>query len=323
MGGILDIYRSGKPVKALYYCGWLLRRLVPRSVRRARLRRLVRTWEQRPDADYIRRRVEFNCPLTPGTPLPPGAEEIHSLRPGRAPSAYYIDMERLTAYFPRGLKCHWTPGDIFHNPPVPSLIKARRLDEPGADNCVLLPLNRVRHFPMPHDHIPFEAKEPVLFFRGKIGDKPARIRFFEQYHSHPGMDLGDTSRHPVRPEWGAKKVSIAAHFRYRYILILEGNDVATALQWCMGSNCVPVMTRPAVEHILMHSALVPGVHYIEIAPDFSDVEEKLAYYNAHPAEARAIAEASRAWYAPYRNRRRELLIALLTLHRYFRATGQM
>lgn len=320
---LIDMYRSGKPVKALYYCGWLARRLVPRSFRRARMRRWLRTWQARPDADYIRDRVDFYCRLKPGATLPEAAEPVHALDRSRGKRVYYIDMERWMAYFPSRLRVAFQPGDVYANPRVPTVIKAARLDDDCRENAVILPLNRVRHFPRPHDNIPFSQKEPVLFFRGKIADKPLRIRFFERWHGTPGMDLGDTSRHPLRPEWGASKVSIASHFRYRFILVLEGNDVGSALQWVMGSNCVPVMTRPFVEHWLMHSRLVPGVHYVEIAPDFSDVQEKLTWYLAHPDQAEAIAAASREWYAQFADSRRELLIALLTLHRYFTATSQM
>lgn len=316
------MYRSGKPVKALYYCGWLMRRLVPKPLKRALLRRRLRTWTSRPDATYINSRVDFYCRIPEGSTLPPTAEPIHALDRSRGHRVYYIDMERLLAYFPSHLKIAMQPDDVFTNPDCPTLIKARRLDCQGADNAVILPLNRVRHFPHPHDNIPCSRKKPILFFRGKIADKPCRIRFFELYHGHPLTDLGDTARHPLRPEWGAKKVSIAAHFQYKFILVLEGNDVGSALQWVMGSNCVPVMTRPAVEHWLMHSRLVPGKHYIEIAPDFSDVEQKLHYYTQHPDEAEAIAHASKEWYAQFASRSRELLISHLVLQRYFERTGQ-
>jgi hypothetical protein len=91
----------------------------------------------------------------------------------------------------------------------------------------------------------------------------------------------------------------------------------------MGSNCVPVMTAPQVTHWLMHSLLVPGKHYIEVAPDFSDLDEKLRYYNAHPQEAERIAQESKLWYSQFSNRKRERLIARLTVAQYFNITGQL
>lgn len=319
----MDIYRSGKPVKAVYYCSRLLRRLVPGRWRRRCLQRWLREWPEREDAEYIRRRVEHYCRLGRGAVLPESAEGVHALDRSRGKRVYYIDMERWMAYFPSRLRVCFQPGDVYANPRVPTVIKARRLDDAGGDMAVVLPLNRVRHFPHPHDNIAFADKKPVLFFRGKIADKPLRIRFFEQWYGHEGFDLGDTSRHPLRPEWGAAKVSIASQFKYRFILVLEGNDVGSALQWVMGSNCVPVMTRPCVEHWLMHSLLIPGVHYVEIAADFSDVADKLRYYTEHPEKAEAISRASREWYAQFADKKRELLIELLTLQRYFEATGQL
>ena len=63
--GLLSMYRGGKPVKALYYCGWILRRLRPRVLLRHRLRRLLRTWEERADASELRVRVRHYCPAEP------------------------------------------------------------------------------------------------------------------------------------------------------------------------------------------------------------------------------------------------------------------
>lgn len=321
--GLRDMYRGGKPVKLLYYCGWLIRRLRPRFLLRRKLRRLLATWQTRADAPLLADRARFYCPAAPGSlTLPPDAESIHCLDRSRGKRVYFIDIERYLAYFPPHLRICFQPGDVYSNPSRPSVIKARRLDDGNALMATVFNLNRVRHFPRPHDPIPFAAKQPVVFFRGKITDKPGRIRFFERWFDSPLTDLGDTSRVPVRPEWGAEKISVASHFRYQYILVLEGNDVGSSLQWVMGSNCVPVMTRPKVEHWLMHSRLVPGVHYIEIADDFSDLEEKLRWYMAHPGEAEKIARASKEYYSQFLDRRRERDISLLTLARYFEATGQ-
>lgn len=315
--------RAGKPSHFLYYVSWVLRQLVPKAVRRARMRRLLRTWQTRPDADYIRERVQFYCPLDPAHPVAPGpyAVPASALRRRSMQSAYYIDFTRLMDYFPSRSRAHMVPGDTLRNPSGVSLIKARRLG-PGSEHCTLLPLDYIRHFPRPVDTMPFAAKKPQLIFRGKITGKPARIAFFERFHGHPLLDMADTSPVPVRPEWGGPKISITAHFDYRYVLVLEGNDVASCLGWVMGSGCIPVMCRPTCEHWLMHSRLVPGVHYIEVRPDFTDLAEKIEYYNEHPDQARAIARASTQYYAQFADRRRERLIALLTLARHLQATGQ-
>ncbi len=207
-------------------------------------------------------------------------------------------------------------GDTFENPEVPVLCKARRLDD-KIDNCVLFNMDKYRHFTNINDNIPFEEKANVLFFRGEIHGKPHRIRFFEKWANHPNFNIGDISRNWQSP-WSATKVSIPEHFRYKYILVLEGNDVATSLQWVCESNCIPVMIRPTVESWIMHGAMISGVHYIEISPDFCDVADKIDYYNSHQDEARRISKASKEWIKQFSDSKRENIISYLVAERYCR-----
>ena len=52
----------------------------------------------------------------------------------------------------------------------------------------------------------------------------------------------------------------------------------------MSSNSIAVMPKPTIETWFMESKLEGGKHYIEIAPDYHDLEAKLTYYIAHPEE---------------------------------------
>ena len=49
----------------------------------------------------------------------------------------------------------------------------------------------------------------------------------------------------------------------------------------MSSNSVAVMPRPKYESWFMEGRLQPGVHYIEIKDDYSDLEDKIQYYSTH------------------------------------------
>jgi hypothetical protein len=44
-------------------------------------------------------------------------------------------------------------------------------------------------------------------------------------------------------EWVKPKISIYDHLKYRYIMSLEGNDVASNLKWIMSSNSIAVTPR--------------------------------------------------------------------------------
>ena len=173
-----------------------------------------------------------------------------------------------------------------------------------------------------NDRLRFADKDSRAIFRGVVRAKPKRIALFEKFFGRPGFDLGDTSSRPVRPEWSVGKISIHDHLRHRYILCIEGNDVASNLKWVMSSNSLAVMPRPQYETWFQEGLLVPGVHYAEIRPDYEDLPEKVAWYDAHPEEAERIIAAAHAWVARFSDPARERLVSLRVLDRYFAGTGQ-
>ena len=72
----------------------------------------------------------------------------------------------------------------------------------------------------------------------------------------------------------------------------------------------------------MEASLIPDYHYVAIKPDYSDLEERLQYYIDHPDEAEAIVRHAHEYIAQFMDRRREKLISLLVLEKYFRNTRQ-
>lgn len=320
MGKIVDRWRSGRPVNLFFVMKNLSLMAMPRAWHRWRRRRLTRGWEQRPDADYIRSRVDLYCLPTEPFNLQADALEGREIRLGHFHLRSVFDLQRTLRGFSSRARVGYQNGDVWKNAAWPSLTKARRM-ESGAENAVLLKLDSTRMFYHPHDNIPTLEKIPQLLFRGEIHGKPRRVQFFEQWAGHPLFNLGDTTRKNPS-EWQAPGMSVAEHFRYRYILALEGNDFSSCLQWVMASNCIPVMPRPTVDTWLMQSRMEPGVHYIEIAPDFSDAAERIEWYNAHPEEAERIARESKRWAAQFDDARRERLIQTLVVEKYLRLTGQ-
>ena len=69
----------------------------------------------------------------------------------------------------------------------------------------------------------------------------------------------------------------------------------------------------------MEGTLIPGYHYVEVKPDLSDIEEKMDYYTSHPDEAEAIIRHAHEYVDQFRDRRREEIISLLVLEKYFDA----
>jgi len=78
--------------------------------------------------------------------------------------------------------------------------------------------------------------------------------------------------------------TIKAQLRYKFLICIEGNDVASGLKWMLQSNSVVMMPRPTASSWLMEDTLEPFVHYMPLADDFSDAEELFDWAVSHEAE---------------------------------------
>jgi AsnA-type aspartate--ammonia ligase len=105
-----------------------------------------------------------------------------------------------------------------------------------------------------------------------------------------------------------EKKTIREHLDYKFIMALEGNDVASNLKWVMSSNSLAVMTRPTCETWFMEGTLVAGYHYVEVKEDFSDLPEKLQYYIEHPEQAEDIIRHAHEYVRQFQDKERENLI---------------
>lgn len=155
-------------------------------------------------------------------------------------------------------------GDITKVPPHPAILKSRPITGDNR-NSVLLNLDKARHFNFLEDDMSFRDKQHMSIFRGHVGKKPHRIKFMEMYY---GSEICDARIIPsgseFPPEWICKPIPFKAHLAYKYILALEGNDVASNLKWVMSSNSLAVMPRPVYETWFMEGTLIPDYHYVEI-----------------------------------------------------------
>lgn len=324
---------GGKNSKFLFFAGGTLSMLVPSAPFRARRGKLLAEIASHPEREDIEKRAAYYCKLGPasgrlppeGSALPDGVSVLSRIGDYRFPDkkrAYFFDLRRWLRYFPKDRLFAARPGDAIKVPAVPALLKSRPIACDNA-NSVLLKLNSIRHFIYVDNDIPFGQKDDTAIFRGKIRLKPKRLDLFEKHFGAPGLDLGATWQEGLeRPEWVAPLMSLKGQLRHKFILCIEGTEVSSNLKWVMSSNSVAVMPRPEFETWFLEGWLVPGVHYIEIAPDYSDLQEKLAWYRARPEECEKIVQAAHAHVARFRDDRRERLVSLLTLDRYFKAVGE-
>lgn len=241
-------------------------------------------------------------------------------------SAYFFDTYEYTRLMPKGLMWAFNPGDINYLFPVPEITKSRLITKDDSNrNNVLLNLDKCRHFVFINDPFMWEDKMGKVLFRGACHGKPRRENFMRMFFDNPLFNIRDTAKDSSNPpEWQQQKeMTLYDHLSFRYIMALEGNDVASNLKWVMSSNSCAVMPRPTCETWFMEGKLIPGYHYIEIREDYSDLIDKIQYYEAHPEEAQAIVEHAHQWCAQFQDQQTEDIVALKVLEKYFRMTGQI
>lgn len=331
---ILYKLSSGKPNKFLNFLSGFAGQMVPRIYYRQRLTQLLAEAQRRTDYEEMLRRVDYYIKVS--KPFTVGADrcqrerswlfftgETRAFRRNTFHTAYFLDQYDVTRYFPATLRWNFLPGDVYFTPDTPTVVKSRLLTADNT-NAVLLKLDKLRHFLFVDDPVPFRAKQDRAIFRGKIRQSRLRTAFLERYFDHPLCDCGVVGRNEGCPDrWMTAKKTIRQHLDYKFIMAIEGNDVASNLKWVMSSNSVAVMPQPTCETWFMEGTLKPDYHYIEVRPDFADLDEKLHYYIAHPEEAEAIIAHAHEYVAPFRDRQREEILQLMVLQRYFQLSGQL
>ncbi|QOI98905.1 MAG: lipopolysaccharide biosynthesis protein [Flammeovirgaceae bacterium] len=306
--------------KFLYYATGFARLLLPPQFFRLNLKnKLAQASEF--DTDYIRFRTNYYNKLTVPVKLPETTPALTALKLKKKQKVYFFDTQEYLRYFTGQLKASFRFGDIREVPEIPSLLKSRPITDDNV-NSVLLKLNKVRHFIYTNDKKPFASKKNMLVGRGGI-TRPHRIKFYEMYFSHPLCNIGQTNRWGKNDHWIKERLTIDEQLDYKFILCLEGNDVASNLKWVMSSNSLAVMPKPKFETWFMEGTLIPNHHYIQIKDDYSDLEERLTYYINHPEECLTIIHNANEYVAQFKNKKREDIISLLVLEKYFFKTGQL
>ncbi|MGE8105775.1 glycosyl transferase family 90 [Allorhizobium sp. NPDC080224] len=299
-----------------YYAAGITRHAVPREWYLQRCRQILGELEASPELEELMRRANYYnrlppCSVEPGTRL--NAVD-------RAQSRYYFDLDEYLRYFPCRLKVDYLFGDVTWVPNTPSIVKSRPTGGENG-NSVLLNLDKLRHFRLCADDTPWEKKKPMAVWRGALNN-PLRMELLRRHHESAFADVGHIGE--TKDGVQAKGfLSPQDQMGYRYILSIEGFDVATNLKWIMASRSVCVMPKGRYETWFMEGGLIPDHHFVEVRPDFSDLEDKIAELERNPQWAQDIVANANAYVASFCDRKTERKISLLVLQKYFEATGQL
>ena len=304
--------------KLLHYLRHLLIYLAPRGRYRRRLGAMLRAAGTQDSAE-VEGRVNYYNKLAEPFALGPDAAPFRA-SPFMRRRNYYMDLYAYTRYFDPSLRLYYVFGDVWEVPERPSIVKARPIEGDNA-RSVLFNLNKVRHFVFVSDAKPFASKLDKLVWRGNAFQENRR-RFLSQYFAHPLCDVGHA--HDSEPDnpWRRPPLTIREQLRHKFVLSMEGNDVATNLKWIMASNSLCFMAKPRRESWFMEGRLAPDHHYVLLRDDYSDLPDKMKHYSANTAEALRIVANAHRYVAQFGDPAREDLVSLLVLKKYFDLSGQ-
>ena len=96
--------------------------------------------------------------------------------------------------------------------------------------------------------------------------------------------------------------------------------MATNLKWILNSNSLCIMPRPRFETWFLEGRLRAGVHYAELADDFSNLQQLFDHYEQHPEEALAIIRQANAYTRQFKNTQAEVMLSQHVCQAYFAAT---
>jgi hypothetical protein len=212
----------------------------------------------------------------------------------------------------------------------PTFYKTRLISRRD-DNYVLMDWNRARHWgavsEVSRADIPFHSKMPRVVWRGvstgkcNVNSVNSRMMLCKKwFHTNSSLiDVGFNSivqgcsagSHYVKPP-----MSMQSQLRAKYILVVNGNDKASGLNWALASNSVPFMVEPDIESWLLESSLQAWEHYVPIRPDFSDLMQQLDWAKKNDNEAQRIAMAGKEFMKQFGSAARETSIEAAVLTAY-------
>lgn len=301
-----------------YYLANGVKLLLPDYLYRARLDAKLNSVEE---STYIRERVDYYNKLDENFTLPNEAKTVEAFKKEKK-KTYFFDLINYLRYFSPRLKFLYLFGDITAVPEHPTFLKSRPINGDNR-NAVLMNLNKIRHFIFVDDKIRFQDKKDLLVWRGKAYVEH-RIEFLKKFHDNPLCNIGQTNtKHDMDVPWQKPKMSLANQLQYKFVLCIEGNDVASNLKWVMSSNSMAFMVKPTYETWFMEGRLIPDHHYVLLKDDYSDLEEKIAYYSKNIDAALAIIENANSYVDQFKDQKREDTVSLLVMKKYFEKSGQL
>lgn len=212
----------------------------------------------------------------------------------------------------------------------PTIYKTRLMSH-REGNYVLLNLNHVRHWTamqaVRRKDIPFSSKMDKLVWRGvstgtcNAEEPNSRMmlcrKWFESADARVDIGFSRVVQNCREAKPYVKgSMSMQELLQAKYILVVNGNDKASGLNWALASNSVPFMVEPDIESWILESSLKAWEHYVPVKPDFSDLSSQVEWAVKNAGVVERIAKAGKQYIQTFLDIRTETNVqgAVLTAY---------
>ena len=217
-------------------------------------------------------------------------------------------------------------GDISHDPNVKGIIcKTRPINN---NKIIIQKLEIDRHWgyikKIKKKDIKYNQKKNICIWRGGTTGyrrrKGSRYTLVPKYFNSKFADVGfseviqDKKNYKI---FQKNKLKIEEQLKFKFIISCEGNDVASGLKWQLYSNSVVLMTKPTTESWAMENLLQPYLHYVPLANDFSDLEEKYKWCLNNEKKCIEISNNATKFIEQFLDEDKEMKIRIGIMERYF------
>jgi len=144
----------------------------------------------------------------------------------------------------------------------------------------------------------WEDRKDIVFWRGGASglDRPSiRTQVTAALIDHPHTDVrltkwqGWEESQTIPERMFAERADLNEHCKHKYIMIVDGNCIASSHQWVFGSGAVPIMVTHPENKYWFRSHLKPMVNYVPVKYDLSDLTEQIDWLVANDDKAKEIA----------------------------------
>ena len=187
-------------------------------------------------------------------------------------------------------------GDVHNILDKPAITKSCPINI-NNDNNIIFKLSIDRHFGMLKKNnfniIPWEDKINKAVWRGVDTGNNDRFKLISKDYKIHNVGFTDFVQNykNKKKEYNyllKEKLTYNDQLKYKYLISIEGNDVATGLKWMLYSNSIVLMKKPTKETWIMENKLIPFQHYILLNDNLDNLDEMIKWCMLNDNECKKI-----------------------------------